>query len=52
MPTAVVNNYLTKLTDNKEDKDLEQASYEGILYDLRRKERELLVAYREGESAA
>jgi len=52
VPTTVVNNYLTKLTDNKEDKDLELASYEGILYDLRRKERELLVAYREGESAA
>lgn len=44
--TSVVNNYLTKLTENKEDKELEIASYEGVLYDLRRKERELLVAYR------
>ena len=52
VPITVVNNYLTRLTDNKEDKDLELASYEGILYDLRRKERQLLVAYREGESAA
>jgi hypothetical protein len=32
-----MNNYLTKLTENKEDKELEIASYEGVLYDLRRK---------------
>lgn len=51
MPTALVNNYLSNLTAGKEDKELEIASYEGVLYDLRRKERELLVAYREQESA-
>ena len=51
MPTAVVNNYLSKLTQDKQDKDLEMASYEGILYDLRRKERELLNAFRSGETA-
>jgi len=51
VPTTVVNNYLNKLTDGKQDKDLEMASYEGILYDLRRKERELLNAYRHNESA-
>jgi hypothetical protein len=44
--TSVVNNYLSKLTEGKEDKELEIASYEGVLYDLRRKERELLVAFR------
>lgn len=49
--TAVVNNYLSKLTLDKEDKELEMASYEGILYDLRRKERELLNVYRDRESA-
>ena len=51
VPTTVVNNYLSKLTEHKEDKELELASYEGILYDLRRKERELLNSYRNQETA-
>ena len=47
---VIVDNYLSKLTEDKEDKDLEIASYEGVLYDLRRKERGLLNEYRERES--
>ena len=50
VPPVVVDNYLSKLTENKEDKDLEIASYEGVLYDLRRKERGLLNDYRDRES--
>ena len=46
VPTGLVNNYFNKLTQDKQDKDLEVASYEGVLYDLRRKERDLLNSYR------
>jgi hypothetical protein len=35
--SSIVDNYYSKLTENKEDKELELASYEGVLYDLRRK---------------
>jgi hypothetical protein len=45
--SAIVDNYLSKLTGEKEDKDLEIAGYEGVLYDLRRKERDLLNACRD-----
>lgn len=51
MPTSVMDNYFSNLTEGKEDKDLEIAGYEGMLYDLRRKERGLLNAYRDRESA-
>jgi hypothetical protein len=37
VPSGVVNRYYSQLTDGKEDKDLEIATYEGVLYDLRRK---------------
>jgi hypothetical protein len=50
VPSAVVDNYFSQLTAGKEDRDLEIASYEGVLYDLRRKERELLNDFRAGES--
>lgn len=39
VPPALLDNYLTKITADKEDKELEVAAYEGVLYDLRRKER-------------
>lgn len=39
VPVSLVNNYFNKLTENKDDKDLEIATYEGVLFDLRRKER-------------
>ena len=33
----MVNDYYTKMGENKDDKDLEMVAYEGMLYDLRRK---------------
>lgn len=50
MPVAMVNDYYEKMTEEKDDKELEMAAYEGMLYDLRRKERELLNNYRDNES--
>ena len=35
--------------EGKEDKEMEMAIYDGVLYDLRRKERELLNNYRNQE---
>ena len=46
----MVNDYYEKMTEEKDDKELEMAAYEGMLYDLRRKERELLNNYRDNES--
>ena len=48
---AIVDNYLTKLTEDKQDKELELATYEGVLYDLRCKEKGLLNNFRAKESA-
>lgn len=50
VPTTLVNDYMNKMTDNKEDKELEMGVYEGMLYDLRRKERELLNQHREHQT--
>lgn len=46
VPTSILNKYLTGITEGKEDKDLEMATYEAVLYDLRRNEKSLLVDYR------
>ena len=52
VPTSLLDDYYSKLVEGKEDKDLELAGYESVLFDLRRKERELLNDYRNKESEA
>lgn len=39
--TNVVEGYFNKLSKNKENKELEEAASEGILFDLRQSERGL-----------
>ena len=46
---GIINEYYEKAMEGKEDKEMEMAIYDGVLYDLRRKERELLNNYRNQE---